>query len=101
MNQSLTESSPKLRVRIGDEVLYVGKNSTCCLVRDDGSQLGIELRGGVPVLTASAVGFAEGPWSRKMTVSIASSLALQAGLQGTVAHVEGSISTIHRVRITG
>jgi hypothetical protein len=91
--------TPADNVGVGDELVYVDKNHTCHLSKQDGSTLGVEIKGGVVRLIAGEYGFADGPWTPQMAVSVASSLARQAGLLGEVQQVEGSISTIYRVRI--
>lgn len=89
------------RVRPGDEVLYLGHSRTVRLMRWDGTASGIELRGGVATLTDDMEAAVEEEWPRAKTLAVASSLARQAGLEGRVEHVEGSVSSVHRVRILG
>ena len=88
-------------IDVGDELVYVGKNGTCYVSKVDGKQLGVEVNGGVPRLIEGEFGFTEGAWTPQTAMAVAGSLARQAGLEGAVLQIEGSISTIYRVRITG
>lgn len=86
-------------VQPGDELLYLGFSGTVMLVRKDGTQVGVELRNGVPCVNSRTEGQVESGWPRQTTVAMAAALARNCGLEGCVQSIEGSIGTVHRVRI--